>query len=211
MKTTSIIFAAAFAVASASTIPGKRDLSWFDPKFHYCHDIGESCFKVKRATEEATSILDELSKRTAEPSPEACSAEGSICNVARDVELALRDAIAFAGNYMDVDTAEFDKRDLSWFDPKFHYCHDIGESCFKAKRDADDSYTYCHAGGQCSKVRRAAEAIEAAAKIERRDDLSWFDPKFHYCHDIGEACFKAKRALEYLQRSAGNAVNLLTN
>ncbi len=79
---------------------------------------------------------------------------------------------------------------------KYHTCHQVGEGCFNAKRDASaQKYHTCHQVGEgCFHAKR--EALAAAEAFASAEALVHVDYFKHTCHEAGEGCFKLKRADE---------------
>ena len=193
MKSTSIILAAALAVTYVSAMPGPSP----GVVLHYCHDIGQPCLKLRDATDLAAAALNQISKRDV-ATPAVAAAE-----------VALRDAIHIANDYNLVSDEEFEKRTAAY--ASLHYCHDIGEPCLKTKRDTPvkrDGQTFVcsEEGDVCTQVISAASSIDEAYNTPEKRDPWWL----HYCHDIGQPCLKAKRALDFLKETSDAAVALLS-
>lgn len=214
MKTATILFAAVLAVTSVSAVPIEdRKIHIQPPKGYQCVDVGEACYKVRRAVDTATSILNEVSKRG-----DDCNANEEVCEVARNAELALRDAISLANNYTELadGAPEFDAQP-SVFD-KAHESRGIEARHPKIHLTPPKGYQCVAVGEACYRMKRAADEIEATYSIEepeqkreleaRHEKIHVRPPKGYICVDVGEACYKARRAMDYLKRAATDVAML---
>lgn len=172
MKTTSILFAAALAIVSVSAAPTA------EPDY---------ALPLQRAVDAATAALNEVSKRNADanPIPEACYADGAVCNVARQAEGELRNAINLANNFLQTPDEQFEKR--KWA-PKLFTCGATGEPCLKEKRWNPEWYGCGGAGEPCFKTKREMK------------ERGW-DPHWYGCGGAGEPCFKVKKAVQAIDEA----------
>ncbi|KAF4977996.1 hypothetical protein FZEAL_5561 [Fusarium zealandicum] len=194
---------------------------WRDSR--WCMRPGQSCWKVKRAAEAFTDAIHS-SGGLAARSPEADLSHlsgGAAYKAKRDVnELANLLAIASSNG----DELEYyknlglDKEFEADSDPKQKrdalpapWCMRPGQSCWKAKRDANpeadaqakwrDSRWCMRPGQSCWKAKRAAEAVLEAVEGDDEDaETKPFDPAYFskrdaqpWCMRPGQSCWKAKR------------------
>ena len=81
--------------------------------------------------------------------------------------------------------AEADAEAMRW-------CHRIGEPCWKKKREADA------AAAAATDVETPKLPTTAAVTTAEKDIVKKDPEAIRWCHQIGEPCWKAKRAAEAL-------------